>query len=175
MQKLPPAFCEEIKQEKSKTAILESRKGRWRMDVCRKDDEIHLQDGWPQFADCHALSDRDLLVLEHTRHFHFHVTVFDSSACEKMFVGEPCEEAKSKAPSGSCSKTKQSLHPSFTMKITAFSAGRGAIAVSFRCLKLKWGDIDIDYWYLVVQTVNVRAFRKSLRSGTSWWRREGWF
>ncbi|KAH6831624.1 hypothetical protein C2S53_009099 [Perilla frutescens var. hirtella] len=56
--------------------------------MCRnkENDLICFDQGWPQFVDRHALTIGDLLLFELTPNdLHFNVTVFDSSACEKMF------------------------------------------------------------------------------------------
>ncbi|KAL8056833.1 hypothetical protein ABFX02_04G144700 [Erythranthe guttata] len=87
---LPSSFCNKLKEEKSKRAILKSRIGKWKIDVCRNNEGlIRFENGWPQFVNDHCLSIGDFVVFEHTANFHFNVSVFDHTACEKEFPVEP--------------------------------------------------------------------------------------
>ncbi|KAH6781667.1 hypothetical protein C2S51_006960 [Perilla frutescens var. frutescens] len=92
--KLPLAFCEKIKEEKSETAIIESGKGMWEVRVSRNcgDDQIFFKDGWPRFVDEHDLNVGYFLVFEHIRDLHFNVVVFNPSACERRYMVEPQNE-----------------------------------------------------------------------------------
>ncbi|KAL7153082.1 hypothetical protein ABFS83_04G141500 [Erythranthe nasuta] len=90
---LPSSFCNKLKEEKSKRAILKSRIGKWKIDVCRNSEGlICFENGWPQFVNDHCLSIGDFVVFEHTGDFHFNVSVFDHTACEKEFPVEPKNE-----------------------------------------------------------------------------------
>ncbi|KAL0335537.1 UNVERIFIED_CONTAM: putative B3 domain-containing protein [Sesamum radiatum] len=91
--KLPPGFCEKLKEEKSREAIVRSRKGTWKMKVCRNVEGgngmmMSLEEGWGAFVCAHGLSVGDFLVFEHTGRLHFNALVFDPSACEKEFLVE---------------------------------------------------------------------------------------
>ncbi|KAK6153472.1 hypothetical protein DH2020_013111 [Rehmannia glutinosa] len=85
--KLPPAFSAKLKEEKSKEAILKSRKGTWKMKVCRinREDLICFEHGWPQFVDDHGLNIGDFVVFEHIGNLRFNAFIFDRTACEKEF------------------------------------------------------------------------------------------
>ncbi|KAI3463812.1 hypothetical protein Pfo_020475 [Paulownia fortunei] len=86
---LPPALSETLKEEKSELAILKSRKGMWKINVCRNSEGlICFKDGWPQFAHHHGLSIGDFVLFEHTGDLHFNAFVFDRTACEKEFLIE---------------------------------------------------------------------------------------
>ncbi|KAK4402223.1 putative B3 domain-containing protein [Sesamum angolense] len=91
--KLPPGFCEKLKEEKSREAIVRSRKGTWKMKVCRNVEGgngmmMSLEEGWGAFVCAHGLSVGDFVVFEHTGRLHFNALVFDLSACEKEFLVE---------------------------------------------------------------------------------------
>ncbi|KAH6781669.1 hypothetical protein C2S52_001559 [Perilla frutescens var. hirtella] len=134
--KLPSAFCEKLKQEKSEKAILESRIGMWEMKVCRNcgDDQIYFEDGWPRFVAENGLSVGDCLVFQHTQELHFNVVVYDPSACEKRFLVEPDENehevvTKEAAvnPGGKADvEPHHSQRPYFTVEMTAFLASKNA-------------------------------------------------
>ncbi|KAL8056835.1 hypothetical protein ABFX02_04G144900 [Erythranthe guttata] len=90
---LPSAFCKKLKEKKSKRAILKTRIGKWKIDVCRNSEGlICFENGWPQFVNDHSLGIGDFVVFEHTGNFHFNVSVFDHTACEKEFPVEPKNE-----------------------------------------------------------------------------------
>ncbi|KAL0364762.1 UNVERIFIED_CONTAM: putative B3 domain-containing protein [Sesamum angustifolium] len=91
--KLPPGFCEKLKEEKSREAIVRSRKGTWKMKVCRNVEGgngmmMSLEEGWGAFVCAHGLRVGDFVVFEHTGRLHFNALVFDPSACEKEFLVE---------------------------------------------------------------------------------------
>ncbi|XP_020549255.1 B3 domain-containing protein Os01g0723500-like [Sesamum indicum] len=86
---LPPAFCKKVREERSDWAIVTSRKGMWKMNVCRNPEGlISFVNGWPEFVSDHGLSVGDFVVFEHTGDLHFNAVVFDVSACNKEFVVE---------------------------------------------------------------------------------------
>ncbi|KAL2226700.1 B3 domain-containing protein Os01g0723500-like [Sesamum indicum] len=86
---LPPAFCKKVREERSDWAIVTSRKGMWKMNVCRNPEGlISFVNGWPDFVSDHGLSVGDFVVFEHTGDLHFNAVVFDVSACNKEFVVE---------------------------------------------------------------------------------------
>ncbi|KAL9170423.1 hypothetical protein ABFS82_04G144600 [Erythranthe guttata] len=90
---LPSSFCEKLKDENSKRAILKSRIGKWKIDVCRNGEGIiRFENGWPQFVRDHGLSIEDFVVFEHTGDFHFNISIFDHTACEKEFPVESKKE-----------------------------------------------------------------------------------
>ncbi|KAI3463811.1 hypothetical protein Pfo_020474 [Paulownia fortunei] len=86
---IPPALCKKPKEEKSEWAILRSRKGTWKINVCRNcEGLICFKDGWPQFIHHHGLSSGDFALFEHTGDLHFNVSVCHRNACEKEFLVE---------------------------------------------------------------------------------------
>ncbi|KAK4427697.1 B3 domain-containing protein REM9 [Sesamum alatum] len=105
---LPPGFCKKLKEEKSRQAMVRTRKGSWKMKVCRnpQDGLMSLEDGWGEFVCAHGLSVGDFVVFEHTGGLLFNALVFDPSACEKEFLVEFKEEDDQESPEGNCSKRK---------------------------------------------------------------------
>ncbi|PIN12618.1 hypothetical protein CDL12_14771 [Handroanthus impetiginosus] len=86
---LPPDFCKKVKQEKSEWATVKSRKGTWKIKVCRNYEGLMcFKDGWANFVNRHGLSIGDTVFFEHIGHLHFNALVFDPTACEKEFVVE---------------------------------------------------------------------------------------
>lgn len=102
LQKLPPALCEKLRQDKSKWAMLKSRKGRWMIKVRRNcEGLISFQFGWPQFVHHYSLSVGDFVVFEHLGTFNFNVFVFDPSGCERELLLESNNEAAENPKSNS--------------------------------------------------------------------------
>ncbi|KAH6801096.1 hypothetical protein C2S52_001560 [Perilla frutescens var. hirtella] len=152
--KLPPAFCEKLKQEKSKRAILESHIGMWEMKVCRNcgNDEIYFEDGWPRFVAENGLSVGDLLVFEHTQDLHFNVIVFGPSACEKQFLVEPENEDEVVTEEAAVNPGKahvvplRSSRPYFTVEMKPYFASRRAqvtIPIAFVRSNNLWEKRDV--------------------------------
>lgn len=83
---IPLAFCRHIIGEKSKEAVIRSRKGSWHVKIgkCRK-GQLYFEEGWSKFVQEHDLNIGEFLVFEHKGHLHFDVLVYDSSSCEKEF------------------------------------------------------------------------------------------
>ncbi|KAG8388753.1 hypothetical protein BUALT_Bualt02G0158100 [Buddleja alternifolia] len=90
---LPPAFCEKLKDENSKRAIINSCRGTWKISICKdRDGLICFENGWPIFVHQHGLNIGDVVLFEHTGELHFNAFFFDPSACEKEFFVEVKKE-----------------------------------------------------------------------------------
>lgn len=129
---MPRGFCKTVTE--GETWTLRSRKGTWKIDVGINDEgRVCFKHGWPQFVTHHRLSIGDLIQFEQIgAHFHFNVTVFDSSRCENEFnthvVGESSTKKKD-VPSNNYDDDNNTPHQ-FVLTMTPYTARRSARVVS---------------------------------------------
>lgn len=54
----------------------------WKVGLTRGDDEVWLQSGWKEFAECYSIEYEHILVFRYEGHSSFSVLIFDKTACE---------------------------------------------------------------------------------------------
>ncbi|CAK9178590.1 unnamed protein product [Ilex paraguariensis] len=92
---IPRAFSGLLNKEKSKEAIIMSRKGSWHVGIGVCDEgNIYFEEGWSEFVQHHDLNIADFLVFQHKGLMHFEVLIFGPSACEKEFPNGLDEDEK---------------------------------------------------------------------------------
>ena len=83
LQRIPRKFISEYGVELSDMAVLTIPNGTtWKLKLTRSDGEVWFQNGWCEFASCHALTLGHLLVFRYEGNSHFHVLIFDATATE---------------------------------------------------------------------------------------------
>nr|POE61576.1 b3 domain-containing transcription factor vrn1 [Quercus suber] len=55
---------------------------KWKVKMTKRDGEVWFQNGWCEFASCHALTLGHLLVFRYEGNSHFYVLIFDATATE---------------------------------------------------------------------------------------------
>nr|POE61579.1 b3 domain-containing transcription factor vrn1 [Quercus suber] len=55
---------------------------KWKVKLTKRDGEVCFQNGWCEFASCHAVNPGHLLVFRYEGNSHFYVLIFDDTATE---------------------------------------------------------------------------------------------
>ncbi|KAK7859699.1 b3 domain-containing transcription factor vrn1 [Quercus suber] len=80
---IPKKFISEYGVDLSDMAFLTIPNGtKWRVKLRKRDGEVCFQNGWCEFASCHALTLGHLLVFRYEGNPEFSVLIFDATATE---------------------------------------------------------------------------------------------
>ncbi|XP_077224751.1 putative B3 domain-containing protein Os04g0347400 isoform X2 [Tasmannia lanceolata] len=83
---IPIAFNRYLVGEKSDIAVLKSPLGKsWCVKVRGHINGVFFEDGWEDFVADHGLCSGDILVFRYEGNMVFYVTIFDITACEKIY------------------------------------------------------------------------------------------
>ena len=83
LQWIPKKFINKYGVELGSMAFLTIPNGtKWTMKLTKCDGEVWFQNGWREFANCHALTVGSLLVFRYKGNSGFSVLIFDSTATE---------------------------------------------------------------------------------------------
>ncbi|KAF8405108.1 hypothetical protein HHK36_010006 [Tetracentron sinense] len=83
LQGIPRKFVRKFRNTLSDVAFLKVPSGKiWRVGLRKADGEVWFQNGWQEFMEYHSIHDGHFLVFRYDGNSHFHVLIFDMSACE---------------------------------------------------------------------------------------------
>ena len=83
LQRIPKKFISKYGVDLSNMAFLTVPNGtKWKVKMTKRDGEVWFQNGWREFASCHALTLGHLLVFRYEGNSHFYVLIFDATATE---------------------------------------------------------------------------------------------
>ncbi|KAK4603642.1 hypothetical protein RGQ29_012235 [Quercus rubra] len=81
--RIPKKFISKYGVDLSNMAFLTVPNGtKWKVKMTKRDGEVWFQNGWCEFASCHALTLGHLLVFRYEGNSHFYVLIFDATATE---------------------------------------------------------------------------------------------
>ncbi|KAK7818027.1 b3 domain-containing transcription factor vrn1 [Quercus suber] len=81
--RIPKKFISKYGVDLSNLAFLTVPNGtKWKVKMTKRDGEVWFQNGWCEFASCHALTLGHLLVFRYEGNSHFYVLIFDATATE---------------------------------------------------------------------------------------------
>lgn len=55
---------------------------KWKVELIKCNDEVWLQKGWKEFAECCSLKQGQFVVFRYEGNSHFHMLIFDETATE---------------------------------------------------------------------------------------------
>lgn len=108
---IPENFVKICEDELQERVLLKVPGGAaWPVDVERREGEVLLHNGWPNFAAFYSLQFGYLLVFDYIGHCNFQVRVFDTSATEINYPNlcEPSTPCKKKRARSASHKAFQS-------------------------------------------------------------------
>ncbi|KAJ8764231.1 hypothetical protein K2173_005971 [Erythroxylum novogranatense] len=80
---IPRKFARKYGNDLSNPVIFQVPSGAvWEVELVKSDDGMWFQKGWEEFAKFYSIADAHFLVFEYKKSCHFHVLIFDRSACE---------------------------------------------------------------------------------------------
>ena len=83
LQRIPNKFISKYGVDLSNMAVLTISNGRkWKVKLTKHDGEVWFENGWCEFASCHALTMGHLVVFKYEGNLAFSVLVFDATATE---------------------------------------------------------------------------------------------
>ncbi|XP_075656524.1 B3 domain-containing protein At1g49475-like [Castanea sativa] len=83
LQRIPKKFTLKYGVHLSDTAFLTIPNGtKWKVKLTKRDGEVWFQNGWCEFASCHALTLGHLLVFKYEGNSQFYVLIFDATTTE---------------------------------------------------------------------------------------------
>ena len=83
LQRIPKKFISKYGVDLSNMAFLMVPNGtKWKVKLTKRDGEVCFQNGWREFASCHALNPGHLLVFRYEGNSHFYVLIFDATTTE---------------------------------------------------------------------------------------------
>lgn len=83
IQIIPQKFVRSQEEKLPERVLLKTPVGAaWAVDVERKNGQVLLGNGWPQFAKFYSLSFGHVIVFDYMGHCNFQVHVYDTSATE---------------------------------------------------------------------------------------------
>nr|GMC58828.1 B3 domain-containing protein REM9-like [Ipomoea batatas] len=92
---LPPIISKKLVEQDIKEVLLTSQKGTWEVEIHSFEGKHWFTNGWEDFVLQHGLSNRHIVLFEHTGGSSFNVRVFDfASSCEVDFNGESKTKTK---------------------------------------------------------------------------------
>ncbi|KAA8545891.1 hypothetical protein F0562_020658 [Nyssa sinensis] len=110
--RIPPRFIQHISKDVADTALLRGPSGgHWHVKLCKNENGMFLQDGWPEFLRDHSLGDSEFLLLRYDGSMCFNVQIFDKSGLER--VNKPVTSSHQEAASsiGKRKKGRPTKHP----------------------------------------------------------------
>ncbi|XP_057495751.1 B3 domain-containing protein Os11g0197600-like [Actinidia eriantha] len=82
---IPLGFVKYMKGNTTGSVFLTGPSGNtWQVDLIKTGDGLFFRGGWVTFVKDHLAEFGDFFVFKNTSDFHFKVTIFDKSACEKQ-------------------------------------------------------------------------------------------
>ncbi|KAL4651864.1 hypothetical protein ACB092_01G191600, partial [Castanea dentata] len=83
LQRIPKKFTLKYGVHLTDTAFLTIPNGtKWKVKLTKRDGEVWFQNGWCEFASCHALTLGHLLVFKYEGNSQFYVLIFDATTTE---------------------------------------------------------------------------------------------
>ena len=83
LQRIPDKFVQKFGVDLSDMAFLTIPNGRkWKVKLTKHDGEVWFENGWCEFASCHALTMGHLVVFRYEGNSAFSVLAFDATATE---------------------------------------------------------------------------------------------
>ena len=83
LQRIPKKFISKYGVDLSNMAFLTIPNGtKWTVKLTKRDGDVWFQNGWCEFASCHALTMGSLLVFRYEGNSQVYVLIFDATATE---------------------------------------------------------------------------------------------